>query len=283
MRRLLCLLLGLLLVASSLPALTALRKGAPPAVRLGYKPSFLVTYFVSLEYRHLLSQLLFYDATFYYGTFVGNPQQTPDYQAIGRYLNDATRLNPYNIDAYYMAQAVLTWDAGLVRDVNVLLERGAKRRNWDFYLPFFLGFNHTYFLKDPNTAAEYFATAAKLNPKMTFLPTYVGRLYYEANKTEQAIQYLKVIYEGTFNQAIRKSITLRITALETILFLEGAVQRFEQKAGRPPRELSELVSSGILKAIPPDPYGGRFYYDRKDGRIKTSSKLASKGAKHDRH
>lgn len=283
MRRLVCLILGVVLVAVSLPALTAMRKSAPAAVRLGYRPSFLVSYLVSLEYRHLYSQLLFYDATFYYGALVNTPQVKPDYQSIGRYLNDATRLNPYNIDAYYLAQAVLTWDAGLVRDVNVMLDRGAKRRTWDFYLPFFLGFNYAYFLNDPATAVQYYATAAKLNPQMSFLPTYVGRLYYEADKTEQAIEYLKVVHQGTFNDAVRRSIAVRISALEAIRFLEGAVKKYQDKTGRPLQDLSQLVAAGILKEIPPDPYGGHFYYDSKDGRIRTTSKLASQGAKNDRH
>ncbi len=282
MKRLLCLCAGLLLM-STLPWLTAARNDAPSPEKLGYKPSFEVTYFSSLEYRYLLSELLFYDAAFYYGTILEKPGQRPDYVMMGRYIDYATRLNAFNIDAYYLGQAILVWEGGLVKDMNVMLERGFKRRNWDFYLPFFLGFNHAYFLNDPKGAAQYMSQAAKLNPRMTFLPTYVGRLYYEADKTEQAIQYLKVVYEGTFDQKLRKSILVRISALESIQFLEGAVRKFEQKTGRRPAELDELVTAGILKGIPPDPYGGRFFYDRSDGRVKTSSKMALQGAKNDRH
>lgn len=282
MKRLLCLCLGVLLV-STLPWLTASRQAALSPEKLGYKPSFEVTYFSSLEYRYLLSQLLFYDATFYYGAMLEKPGERPDYLMMGSYIDYATRLNAYNIDAYYLGQAILVWEAGLVKDMNVMLERGVKRRNWDFYLPFFLGFNHAYFLNDPKKGAEYMSLAAKLNPRMTFLPTYVGRLYYQADKTEQAIQYLKVVYEGTFDLALRKSILVRISALESIQFLEGAVKKFEQKTGRRPAELSELLNAGILKGIPPDPYGGHFYYDHSDGRVKTSSKMALQGATNDRH
>jgi len=278
MKRLLCLVVGLLLLVPSLLSLTALRKAAPPPERLGVKPSFEATYFTSLEYRYLLSELLFYDAVFYYGSMLERPKERPDYWMIAKYIDSATRLNAYNIDAYYFGQAVLTWDAGMAKDMNVILERGAQRRTWDFYLPFFLGFNYAYFLQDYQKAAHYMELSAKLNPRMTFLPNYVGRLYYEANKTEQAIQYLKVIYEGTFNQAVRKGLLMRISALESIQFLEGAVQKFEKQTGHPPAELNELVRAGILKKLPPDPYGGTFYYDRSDGRIKTTSKMALQGA-----
>lgn len=283
MKRLAALAVGLLILVPTLVSLTSLRKAAPPPVRLGYQPSFEVTYLSSLEYRYLLSQVLVYDAIFYYGAMLERPTERPDYLALVRYLDYATRLNGYNIDAYYFGQAVLTWEVGMVRDMNVILERGVKKRTWDFYPPFFLGFNHLYFLHDARAAAPYMELAAKLNPQAGYLPTLVGRLYYQANRTEQAISYLKVVYEGTFNPALRRQILIRIQALESIKLLEDAVKRFEAQTGHPPLELADLVTARILKGIPPDPYGGRFYYDRSDGRIKTSSKLAAKGADHERH
>lgn len=274
MKRLACLGIGLLLLFPSLLSLTRLRESAPPPERIGYRPSFEVTYFTSLEFRYLLSELLFYDAVFYYGSMLERPKERPDYVMLGRYIDSATRLNAYNIDAYYFGQAIITWEGGMVRDMNVILERGAKRRNWDYYLPFFLGFNNAYFLNDRETAAKYYAQAARLNPRQSFLPNLVGRLYYEANKTDQAIEYLKIVARGTFNDAVRRSLETRIATLEAIRFLEGAVRRYERKNGRLPADISDLVSGGVLKAIPPDPYGGHFYYDRGDGRIKTTSKMA---------
>jgi tetratricopeptide (TPR) repeat protein len=283
MKRLLCLGIGLLLLFPSLLALTGLRRAAPPPERLGYQPSFEVSYFSSLEYRYLLSELLFYDAIFYYGSVLERPKESPDHGMILKYVDSITRLNPYNIDAYYFGQAVLTWDAGMVKEMNHILERGVRKRNWDFYPPFFIGFNYAHFLNDYQSAAKYLELTSKLNPKLAFLPNLVGRLYHQANKTEQAIQYLKVIYQGTSSEAVRKGILLRITALETLQFLDGAVGKFRKQFGRPPTELSELVSAHILKKMPPDPYGGTFYYDPSDGRVKTTSNMYPQGAEHERH
>lgn len=274
MKRFFCLGIGLLILIPSLLSLSTLRKSISVPERLGYKPTFEVVYFTSLEYRYLLSELLFYDAVFYYGSIVDKPSQRPDYLMIANYVDTATRLNAFNIDAYYFGQAILTWDAGMVKDMNVILERGVKRRTWDFYLPFFLGFNYAYFLNDYASAAPYTEIASKLNPQMTFLPNFVSRLYYQADKTERAIQYLKVVYQGTFNQSVRKETMLRISALETIQLLERAVQKYRNKTGYLPAELTDLIGAGILKKIPLDPYGGIFYYDRSDARIKTTSKMA---------
>jgi len=164
-----------------------------------------------------------------------------------------------------------------------MLKRGFKARNWDFYLPFFAGFNYSYFLNDPGPAAEYMAEAARLNPRATYLPTLAGRLYHQANKTDLAIRYLKVVYEGTINEAIRKDIHVRIGALEASAFLDDAVKKFEAQKGHPPADISDLVKGNILKGIPPDPYGGQFYIDRSDGRVKTTSNMAFPRRTNERH
>jgi tetratricopeptide (TPR) repeat protein len=275
MKRMVALVLGLLLVIPSVLYLAPIRKATLPQVRLGYKPRFEVLYFTCLDYRLLLSELYFFDTVFYYGSLIEKAEQKPDYRMLVQYVDTATRLNPYNIDSYYFGQAILTWDAGLVKEMNWILQRGVKKRTWDFYIPFFLGFNYSYFLNDYDTAAEYTAQAARLNPNAEYLTTLASRMYYEANKTDQAISYLQVMLAGARNEGLRKSIITRITALESISLLEKAAKTYEAKTGRPLKLLSELVRARVLKAIPPDPYGGEFYLDQRDGRIKTTSKMSS--------
>jgi len=279
MKRPALLCIGLLLLVASLVALTEIRSTRPPAERLGYMPSFEVAYFSSLEYRLLISELMFFNAVFYYGTLTDKPEEKPDYLRIYQYVATSTRLNPYNIDSYYFGQAILTWDAGMVRGMNSLLEMGVVKRNWDFYLPFFLGFNYSYFLNEFEKAAQYTAMAAQLNPHAYFLTTLAGRLYYQANKTDLALQYLTTVYNGTKNEAVKKALLIRIETLERVALLEKTVKLYESKTGYPPRELSDLVREGILTRIPEDPYGGAFYLDRHDGRVKTTSNMADTRSK----
>jgi tetratricopeptide (TPR) repeat protein len=167
----------------------------------------------------------------------------------------------------------------MVREMNAILERGAAKRAWDFYLPFFLGFNYSYFLSDYDKAAKYMALAAKLNPKADFLVSLTGRLYYQANKTDLAIEYLTVMYHEAKSESIKKSLLVRIDALERIALLEKAVKRFEATIGHPPQELTDLLRARILKKIPDDPYGGVFYFDVRENMVKTTSNLADIGRK----
>jgi len=265
---------GLLLCAATFIPLSELRKALPPAERLGHLPSPGVTYFASLEHRALVSELIFYRTMFYYGALVHQPKQAPDYGALYAFLDTATRLNPGNIDAYYFAQAILTWDAKMVRPVNGLLQRGIAKRPWDADLPFYLAFNYYYFLGDFEHAARYFEITARLNPEVSYFGTLTARALYQADKTELAIRYLQNLLKGTKNQAVRKQIAVRVDALARIRFLEVACQRYRDKAGRAPASIEELVTAGVIKGIPPDPYGGVFYLDPRDGRVKTTSNLA---------
>jgi len=274
MSRALFFLGGLLLMLATLVPLSSLRRALPPAERLGYLPSPEVTYFAALEHKGLFSELIFYRTMFYYGALVSSPGQRPDYQGLYSFIDSSTRLDPRNLDAYYFAQAILTWDAGLVKPVNALLARGIAKRPWDTDLPFYLAFNYYYFLGDFESAAKYFELAARLNPQIGYFTTLTARALYQANKTDIAIAYLKNQLRKSTSDVLIRELKVRLAALETIAFLEKVRADYQEKTRRPLTDLEELVRVGILKGIPPDPYGGVFYIDRHDGRIKTTSKLA---------
>ncbi len=58
--------------------------------------------------------------------------------------------------------AIIVWGAGLVSATNELPEYGMRYRTWDYYLPFFAGFNYAYFLKDYENAARCYKRVGEL-------------------------------------------------------------------------------------------------------------------------
>ena len=50
------------------------------------------------------------------------------------------------VDPYFYANAFLPWDAHMTEETNRLLEKGSRYRDWDWMLPFFIGFNDFFFL-----------------------------------------------------------------------------------------------------------------------------------------
>jgi tetratricopeptide (TPR) repeat protein len=187
-------------------------------------------------------------------------------------IETAIELDPYNIDAYYFAQAAFTWGVGRARDVNRLLAYGMRYRTWDYYLPYFAGFNASYFLKKPEEAAVYYKKAAELSGK-AFFASLAARYLYEADQTPIAISFLSMMIEKSTDTSEKAIYTKRLEALKAAQVILKGVEQYENRYGRRPKTLQEVVASSILSDIPVDPYGGTFYLDEK-GKVRTTSQLA---------
>ena len=145
--------------------LTRIRDAQPLDVRLGFFPPAPVIKALSADQYQFLSQAISLQCLFYFGTLVEERRQPSDWSRLHDALYTASRLDPYNMDAYYFAQAVLPWDARVPLRAIELLEYGFAYRNWDWYLPFFLSFDYAFFVRDYTKAGEFMAKAAALNPR----------------------------------------------------------------------------------------------------------------------
>lgn len=246
--------------------------------KLGYTPHGKFYKIILGEFRWFMGEYLTFKSIVYYGgkvNFIEKKQfNKVEYYNLYRTISTAILLNPYNEDAYYFAQAAFTWDVGHVRDVNRLLKYVMKYRTWDFKIPFFLGFNYAYFLKDYKKAAYYYKIASRMTGSPLFT-NLAARYFYEGGETPLAISYLKTMVKITRKKSLKKLYEMRLRALEGIYEIEEAVKAFKKKFHRIPKNIDVLVKYGFLKSIPKDPYGGVYYID-KNGKVKTTSNFILK-------
>ncbi|MSN26212.1 MAG: hypothetical protein GJV46_10145 [Geobacter sp.] len=230
----------------------------------------------SLDYDGLVSDALYFKAMLFYGsTYVGEQQRKIfdwEYTWFYNTLTAATDLDPYFLDPYFLANGVLGWEAKRVAEANLLLAKGSHYRNWDYWLPFYLGFNYYYFLSDNTKAAEYVMQAAQKPGADPFFSVFASRLAYKGNRTENAIIFLEGVLKTSRNETMRKDYKIRIATLKLMLTLEKGVAVYKERTGNNPEKLSVLVEQHIIDRIPEDPYGGEFYVDN-DGAVKTTSDL----------
>ena len=272
MKRLPLFLLVLGLCGFSFSKVDRMRQDQALPPKLLLLPSKEVTQVVSFGNEILLAQLIFFDSMFFVGSLEAPP--TPQInKEIYHTLDTVTYLDPYNLDSYYFAQGVMSWNRSLLEPLNALLRRGMAHRSWDWHLPFFYGFNQFYFLKRPEEAAIYLNKAYQLNPRNDFLPTLIARLYYQADETEVAIDFLEEMIRNSKSAKMRKWMSVRLQAFRIVLFLENAIDQYQERYSSQPPSLEALVENGMLKAIPADPYGGKFYLDEK-GKVRSTSKFA---------
>ncbi|MFZ3209073.1 MAG: hypothetical protein WA140_09600 [Geobacteraceae bacterium] len=230
----------------------------------------------ALEFDGLAADFLFLKAlTFYGGTLERKERpriQEQEWRWMYEVLNAATDLDPYFYDPYYFANSNFTWEAHMVKEANTLLAKGNRYREWDWTIPFFLGFNEFYFFHDNAKASEYFMQAAQRPDAPPIAASLATRMAYKGNRAEVAILFLQETLNKTKDKTTRKELEIRMEVLQGVLALEQAVEVYKGKHGKLPHGLKELQAKGFIAHIPADPYGGEFYID-KDGSVKTTSDL----------
>lgn len=245
-------------------------------IKIGYVPPAVVMNVISCDQKNLIAATFISKVISYYGSLSLKSTQvkqlSPELIKVKQVLWSAVKLDPYNMDAYYFIQAVYGWEQRFLSDANAFLEYGIQFRDWDFYMPFFLGFNYSHRGGDYIKAAEYYKRAYYLSG-MELMGSLAGKYLYEANDIEKAISYLTVMLKTSRNDAIKKSYERRLQGLESIKLLQSAVDNYFANIGKIPSHLNELVSSGYLESIPVDSYGGDFYIDE-FGFVKTTSSFA---------
>jgi hypothetical protein len=250
----------------------------PIQIKLGYTPDAKAIKYVTADQRYLVADWAILKVIFYFGELIEKAkgrelfQSTPDYLGMFKTLQTALRVEPYNKDAYYFAQAAFTWELGRFREVNNMLDYGMKYRTWDYQLPFFAGFNSAYFIKDYAKAAEYMKKAAIISNNELF-SNLAARYFYEAGTTDLGIAFIESMIRTAKDDKERKLYQTRRDALLAIQQLNLAVERYRQRFGTMPGSINDVVSRGILRNLPIDPYGGSFYLDEK-GIVRSTSKLA---------
>ncbi len=251
----------------------------PVAVKLGYVPSAEVLRVTVGDQKLLVAHIAVVKVIIYFGTLVEKFKNQvflpPEYLNMYKTLQTAVKLDPYNSDAYYFTQAAFTWEVGRAQEVNLMLDYGMKYRTWDYLLPFYAGFNSAYFLKQYEPAARYMKKAAEISGE-PLLANLTARYFYESNNSGLGIQFLEMMEKGAKDEKLRGLYQLRRTALQAAQQIQSAVKAFKEQTGRQPLRFEELVEYGLLKKVPEDPYGGRFFLDD-TGSVRTTSKFAFGG------
>jgi len=261
---------------------TSYMKQKPIEEKLGYVPSANTLLYASADQKEFVGAALLMKVTMYFGGLMDKQYsnvivEKPDFRGMSNIIHTALKLDPYNMDGYYFAQSFLTWEVKQYAIANKLLEYGMKYRTWDWYLPFFAGFNYAYFLKDYNKASAYYKRAGELSGQDLHI-SLASRYMQESGQTELAIAYLTAMERGERNQAVKKSYQTRLAAFKEVRRIELARDRYIKLKGTMPDSVEQLVKDGFLSPVPTDPYGGHFYLEP-DGKVATTSKFAFAGVK----
>jgi len=235
-----------------------------------FMPSPGVIKAASLGYDAISADLIWLKAV----QTLGNPKLSGDevdwcYKA----LDTLTSVDPYFVEAYETGGLIFTLNEDKVDLANRLLEKGAEYNPDVWQLKYYLGFNYYYFLNDYDKAGKYLSEAAEVKGSPRFLPYLASRVSVTAGRKEFALEFLRHMYDQVEDERLKENYLKRMNEIKTSILLDGlqsAVKRYEGVKGEAPRSLEELVTAGVIKAIPSDPSGGKFYIGN-DGKVGATS------------
>jgi len=252
------------------------RKNVRTTIPVGYTIPSKFSRILALGNQGALSDFLFLKIATFIGGRSGPGRQLSeeDWLFVTQSLDVVTDLDPYFVDPYMLAEGLLAWDAGKPEEANKLLVKGIQYRMSDWRLPFFVGFNYFYFLKDYKTASGFIMQASRLPGSPAYLATLGARLAYYSGKSKTALLFLQEMLADADDAMMRKRLRMRLQALEHAALIEDALDKFKTKEGRMPKKLFELVTAGYLITLPADPYGGKWGI-LKNGRVFSTSKFTN--------
>lgn len=229
---------------------------------------------LSLGNHGLLSDFLFLKVvSFWGGRFIaGQRFEKDDWHYLESSLDVITDLDPYGLDPYFLAEGLLAWDAGMPENANKIILKGIAHRPNDWVLPFFVGFNHFYFLNNNAVAADFIMDAARRPGSPAYLKTLASRLAYYGGKSKPALLFLEQMIAEADDPLLRKGLAKRLLALSRAVAIEEAVEKFKSQEGRMPNSMREIVTRGYLAELPEDPYGGKWGI-LTNGRVSSTSRF----------
>lgn len=245
---------------------------------LKYLPSGKFLKGAALSFDEVAADLLWIKAIGYFGT---HAQTDQDYTWLYHILDIVITLDPFFSDPYEFGGVVLSTELGDIEKSTEILKKGIanlpkhNKRYW--YLPFYTAFNYMYYYGDNLTAAKYLEIASRYPQAPPHIPLLVARLYANTDDPGLALPFLQEMLSRSDSDKLKESLQKRIKEIQVkqhILILSAASKRYNEQTGYSIENLDGLVSSGILEALPVEPFGGQ-YRIGKNGDIETTSQLES--------
>lgn len=252
------LLLALVFVATAERLKSAPRQSV--SVEMQVALPLFVQVFMALGDRYLAADIASIRAL-----VVATERMRPEeFKVLAKVQEDVSWLNPAHEDNYYIAFAILS-QYGELDAAQTILARASHMRYFDYQPAFFYGFNQWYYKHDPVGAAAWMREAAEKLPdpdQRLTMQNMAARWMDKAQDTELAIRVVEAMAKEARRKDFRAYLETRVVRLRQLQQLRMAAATYRERYGRPLPNLQELVSSGILPALPTDPFGFGFGFDR---------------------
>jgi tetratricopeptide (TPR) repeat protein len=189
-----------------------------------------------------------------------------DWRALHPLADITTDLDPRFGYAYQIAGSNLAGLAHRYEEADRILQKGMRNVPDRWSLAWTHAINKFLYERDFAAAAEYARRAAEIGkrPHLALLAANLSLVTDDVSEYAAAEAILADAIAQTDTDELRDQLEQRLVKVRTYEVLsrvEQAVAEFENRFGRRPILVGELVAQGLLARIPPDPSGGAIIYD----------------------
>lgn len=226
---------------------------------------------LALGWHNVLADVLWFRTISYFGDHYETDRVYP---WLARMCDLVTDLDPRAQHVYRFAGLILPWEADQVDEGIRLLEKGVQHLPDDWMLQYHLGMAYYFFRQDESKAAEHVGRAARLpgvHPVVARLAALLGA---KQRGAETTLAFLNEMRSQADSDQMRDVLDRSITeaqAASDLERLDGVIATYRQRHGVLPDSLAALVAAGLLRGVPPDPFGGRYEIDPASGKARSST------------
>ena len=214
---------------------------------------------LSLGYEGLLADVYWTRAVQYFGGTYSRGGGT--YKLLWPLLNITTQLDPHLIPAYQFGATFLVakppQGAGDPEKAAELVRYGIQNNPGDWHLYYDLAFIY-YDEKQYRNAAQAFLDGSQMPDAHPFLKIMAAQMAQHGGDLNTARMMWSATLQTSHDALIRANAAAHLRAIqvdEEVTALEQLVEKYRDKTGDYPARFSDMVSAGLIRGIPLDPFG----------------------------
>ncbi|MFQ6036979.1 MAG: tetratricopeptide repeat protein [Candidatus Aminicenantales bacterium] len=237
-----------------------------PGASVIYVPSGKYLKLATFGFSGLIADLVYIWAIQYYSDY----RVADRYDHLDHIFSVIAELDPRYLDPYEMGAIIAVYEAKNPYLALKILNRGLEKNPDQWIFPYQAGHYAQMILRDHDLARQYY----KKTMGIEGAPPIARRLYADASfkgmDYETAWKIWLEVYETAEDERIRKIASNHLYQVKSAIDtknLNQAIQTYRAKYGKNPEDLSQLVASGIITAVPKDYDGNPYLYNRDTGEV----------------
>ncbi len=173
-----------------------------------------------------------------------------------------TDLDPLFLETYHIGALIFSTQGRNLEMALKLLDKGIEKNPEEWFLPLDAGF-YCYNSKQYLRAARYFELSIRCEPGSVAKRLYAA-MFEKDNNYEAALEQWTNIFYETEDESVRKIAEKHMFDMKVKIDVERiskAIATYRERYNRVPDKIMSLVSAGLLREKPVDPYGNSYIYN----------------------